>query len=123
MSAAREDTILFLFNFSTREMHGIFKASGPAGFPLHPRAWLPGVWSDKLQAETEPPRNKPSGVTMFLAQLPVERIGPPLPALSERGFRSLMEYEGSSNKFGLTLGGRQVEGLVTLFVEAARASR
>jgi hypothetical protein len=42
IDAARDRTLLFLFNFQKRKLLGAFIASGPAGFPLEPSAWQRG---------------------------------------------------------------------------------
>lgn len=39
MEKIDEDTILVLHNFETRVMHGMFRAGGPPGLNLDPRAW------------------------------------------------------------------------------------
>ena len=38
IDAARDHTLLFLFNFQKRKLLGAFIASGPAGFPLEASA-------------------------------------------------------------------------------------
>ena len=126
VSNALEQTILFLFNFTARTLTGVFMASGEAGFPLHERAWLPGAWSTERGEEVPPPR-KAKGKqqrTPLLAQLPVERVGPELPALPESAFSHVMKYEGDgSHKFSYTLDAAQVEQLVTLCINNAKKRR
>ena len=64
IDAARDRTLLFLFNFQRRQLLGAFIASGPAGFPLEASAWnpvgtrrlggapthCPGLWGGTVQA-------------------------------------------------------------------------
>ena len=120
ISEARENTILFLFNFSTRKLSGVFQASGPAGFPLIEDAWIPGMWSGKTKSKATKGTRRQR--TPFIAQLPVRRVGPVLPPLPEASFRHLMQYErDGSHKFKFTLDSEQVEQLVSLCIEHAKA--
>eukprot|EP00966_Prymnesium_polylepis_P230581 5335621-Prymnesium_polylepis.1 len=123
ISAERDRTVLFLFNFTTRSLRGIFMASGEAGFPLFERAWVPGAWSDKL-GELPSKRAAVGGSrTPYPAQLPIQRLGPELPPLPESVFGECVQYEGSTHKFSYTLDAAQVERLVTLFIEYAKRAR
>jgi hypothetical protein len=112
--------VLFLFNFQKRELHGVFAASGPAGFPLHADAWVIGSWSTKLGGPmSKPPRATPKHSTQFPAQIPVERLHVFAP-LAETVFRHVMKYH-SQNKFDLSLSAEQVEQLLCLFIEQAKS--
>eukprot|EP00316_Scyphosphaera_apsteinii_P008239 CAMPEP_0119344740 /NCGR_PEP_ID=MMETSP1333-20130426/107126_1 /TAXON_ID=418940 /ORGANISM="Scyphosphaera apsteinii, Strain RCC1455" /LENGTH=472 /DNA_ID=CAMNT_0007357187 /DNA_START=71 /DNA_END=1492 /DNA_ORIENTATION=- len=44
-------TVIFLFNFTARSLHGIFMPAGPAGFPLERYAWVHNVWNSATNAE------------------------------------------------------------------------
>ena len=115
----RECTVLFLFNFSTRMLHGVFVPSGPAGYPLDPQAWT--------GRETESKRRKKRGrdgatvTTPFPAQVPVRRLGPPLEPIEERIFSPVMRYT-DGHKFELVLEQAQVEQLVTLLVRRTKGT-
>ena len=112
--------VLFLFNFQKRELHGVFAASGPAGFPLHADAWVKGSWSTELGGPmAKPPRATSKHTTQFPAQIPVERLHVFAP-LAETVFRHVMKYH-SQNKFDLSLSAEQVEQLVCLFIEQAKS--
>ena len=120
ISNRRETTVLFLMNFTRHELHGVFLASGPAGFPLHNRAWVPGAWDHQRGCEADSPpmraaRAPRSKATPYPAQLPVRRLGPPLEPLGEAVYRPVMKYF-APQKFELELGSSQVEQLVTLLV-------
>ena len=108
--------VLFLFNFQTRLLHGIFVPRSPAGFPLRPRAWVKGCWSTALQREVSGAAR--AGKTSFPAQIEVELVHAFEP-LDEATFRPAMNYY-ARGKFDLSLTGEQVEQLVTLFLDRAR---
>ena len=119
-------TILFLFNFHTRQLHGIFAPNGPAGFPLHKRAWVPGVWSTALRCETNQGAQTGGKMalaerTPFAAQLPVRRVGEPFAPLDEAQYRPIMRYV-DGHKFDLQLNASQVEELVTLLVKGQQCA-
>ena len=119
-------TILFLFNFHTRQLHGIFAPNGPAGFPLHKRAWVPGVWSTALRCETNQGAQTGGKMalaerTPFVAQLPVRRVGEPFAPLDEAQYRPIMRYV-DGHKFDLQLNASQVEELVTLLVKGQQCA-
>ena len=118
IAAAPMEHVLFLFHFSTRELHGVYAPSGAPGFPLHERAWVEGVWSASLLREVG---GSGKQRTPFPAQLPVRRLGPPLPPLTEKLFAPHVKYI-QGKKFELTLGSEQVEQLVSLLVAQARAA-
>ena len=121
----RGSTLLFLFNFSTRQLHGIYTATGPAGFPLHPRAWVPGCWSSSLGAEIDDltsKRTRPT-ITPFMAQLPVAELGPARSPLPEAIYGQAMRYEGRSRKFAFSLDAKQTLLLVNLFITGTKASQ
>ena len=112
--------VLFLFNFQKRELHGVFAASGSAGFPLHADAWVKGSWSTELGGPVaKPPRATSGHTTQFPAQIPVDRLHVFAP-LAESVFRHVMKYH-SQNKFDLSLSAEQVEQLVCLFIEQAKS--
>ena len=133
ISAERDRTLLFLFNFDSREMHGVFTPTAPAGFPLEAEAWA---------REPKPPgRGEASGATSsrkawegrraarrgsqtpYPAQIPVRRIGPPLPPLRECAYRPVMRYDSSSShKFKLELDADQTARLANLFVQNSSAT-
>ena len=100
IDGARGTTLLFLFNFQTRNLLGTFVASGPAGFPLQADAWAHG------------------GVaTPFPSQLPVAWHGRRLPRLHERAFAHVVRYLGGNcdrRQFELALSEGQVKDLVRL---------
>ena len=57
--------------------------------------------------------------TAFVAQLPVQRLGPPLGPVGEGVFRPVMKYV-DGRKFELELDAKQVEQLVVRLVEAQK---
>ncbi|KAH7447957.1 hypothetical protein KP509_01G129400 [Ceratopteris richardii] len=102
--AIRKGMPLFLFNYSTRCLWGVFEAASDGGLNLDPYAW----------ENTEISRLEKSPVSRYPAQVRVNYkfMRPPL---DESTFRPILEHiEG--HKFRLELSAFQVKQLLKLFL-------
>ena len=95
-------TALFLFNYSKREMHGVFAAQEPGGINLEPEAFRSATKYGNPNASPYPAQIRFNTVSKF----------PPLP---ERCFQDIVDYECSSNRFHFELTPTQVEQMLNAF--------
>ena len=99
-------TALFLFNYSHREMYGVFEADAPGGMNLVPEAWRgQGSWRNGKGGDDRSP---------FPAQVHF-RIVKNFPPLPESRFKHIMKYEPNSNRFQFNLTPGQVADLLNAF--------
>uniref|UniRef100_A0A061S5R2 Beta-kelch repeat type development cell death kelch kelch-type beta n=1 Tax=Tetraselmis sp. GSL018 TaxID=582737 RepID=A0A061S5R2_9CHLO len=93
---------IFLFNYSTRKLHGIFEAVGPGKMDINPHGWTTGFKD-----------------TIFPAQVQVTRqvYAEPLP---EEVWRPILKPNFySAKKFNFELEAWQAEELCGLFLQVA----
>ena len=103
---APRKTALFLFNYSKREMYGVFESQEPGGMNLVPEAWRDagGFRSGKAGADASPFPTQIRFKTVFNFS--------PLP---ERCFKHIMDYAPNSNRFKFELTPQQVAELLNAF--------
>lgn len=104
---------LFLFNYSTRRLHGVFEAASDGGFNIDPYAW------ENVESTRSGRYSKP--VSRYPAQVRVQvRIG--RPPLEEDTFRPVLDHL-DGHKFRLELTSEQVQQLLHLFGAISRCEK
>ena len=108
----RQHTVLFLFNYSSRMLHGVFGVAGEAGFPLERHAWVAGAWSHDTQSEVR--GRWPA--TRFSAQVRILRfkVSPP-PVHMDKLAHVLDVKNGRINKIHQVLSREQTAELLRIF--------
>eukprot|EP00249_Psilotum_nudum_P024726 c29277_g2_i1 orf=654-3620(+) len=101
--AIRKGMPLFLYNYSTRLLHGVFEAVSDGGYNLDPRAW----------ENTDISKIGRAPVSRYPAQVKV-CVRAMRPPLDEETFRPILDHQ-EGHKFRLELTGMQVQQLLQLF--------
>ena len=116
----RQHTVLFLFNYSSRMLHGVFGVAGEAGFPLERHAWVAGAWSHDTQSEVR--GRWPA--TRFSAQVRILRfkVSPP-PVHMDKLAHVLDVKNGRINKIHQVLSREQTAELLRIFERETDAAR
>ena len=116
----RQHTVLFLFNYSSRMLHGVFGVAGEAGFPLERHAWVAGAWSHDTQSEVR--GRWPA--TRFSAQVRILRfkVSPP-PVHMDKLAHVLDVKNGRINKIHQVLTREQTAELLRIFERETDAAR
>lgn len=101
-------TALFIFNYTTRKLQGLFVAELPPGLNIEPSAWT----------SSGPRRGRSGGPvhpsSPFPAQVRVREVAK-LAALDEATYRSVLT-DGSDKNFGVYLTSQQAMELIHLMV-------
>eukprot|EP00249_Psilotum_nudum_P024727 c29277_g2_i2 orf=654-3068(+) len=101
--AIRKGMPLFLYNYSTRLLHGVFEAVSDGGYNLDPRAW----------ENTDISKIGRAPVSRYPAQVKV-CVRATMPPLDEETFRPVLDHQ-EDHKFKLELTQYQVQQLLQLF--------
>ena len=107
-------TALFLFNYSKRQLHGVFEAPEAGGLNLEPEAWKEtGRFAPRAgQSGNVMTNNKTAAEeSPFPAQVRFNVVHhfPPLP---EKLFSHIVRYRGNTHNFEFTLDAQQVADLM-----------
>lgn len=109
-------TALFLYNYSTRELHGVFEAVQPGALNIDPTAWTHATNARRTANACERRRGRPDAPARrspFPAQVRF-RIRHNVAPLREEDFRDHLTWE-KERKFEPALGDYQTAALVAAF--------
>jgi len=108
----RESTALFLFNYSKRQLHGIFVPTAPPAMNICPTAWSRAPMLKK-SGRYLAPKDERSG-SAFPAQVEV-RLAEECTPLNETVFGRIVTYINAQKHFEFILTQEQTAALVAEF--------